>query len=344
MTERRRWIVTVATLAVTFLAFVQFWPGKTVTDRTTGDSSSTGDAADIVDQPVDSPFSTTDEPDTLPSPAARPTAAAKTNGRDTQPSDSDTGALEALASIDVSALGRRDFTDDAFNALVERLRKDPGLLQSLLDEFRQETDPERLRRLSQLLGEVGGSDVTTVASELVFSGDPGSRAIGLELLKHVQPGNADAREIVSGILATEIEASTLVDTLNAISTPGAVDADARAGLSEQVALLASHSDPAVRRSSLDILSRWSDDPRHTPVLLNGLTDTDSSVRETAAYSLVGHEDSSDEVIQDLLFVVNNEQEAEQTRRGAILALRGMPLSDTQRQQLVTVEKRLDRRP
>ncbi len=338
--ERGRWIVAAGVLVVAFFALVQSWPDRSVPDSAVDDHTAVRDTAVAANQPVDSPFSTTTaDQEALPTAGTAEDVAAESNGLRADSAE----AAENLASIDLYALGRKNFSDDEFNALVERLRADPVLLQSLLDEFRQETDPERLRRLSQLLGDVGGPDVTAAASELVFSGDPDSRAIGLELLKHVQPGNADAREIVSGILATEIEASTLVDTLNAIAVPGAVDADARAGLAEQVALLTSHDDPAVRRSSLDILSRWTDDPRHTPVLLNGLTDTDSSVRETAAYSLVGHEDASEEVILNLLYVVENEQEAEQTRRGAILALRGMPISDTQHQQLIALEKLLDRR-
>lgn len=246
--------------------------------------------------------------------------------------------------LDLTALGHAPIADEQFNELVERLRADPQLLQQLIDEFRQETNSLRLAELSRLLGEVGGSDVTLVASELIFSGDAQSRLIGLELLQQVQPGNADARDLVSGLLATEVESDVLISTLTTLASPGNVDDTARANLSEQVAYLTEHNDPSVRAISLNILSRWTTDSRYTPVLIGGLDDSVTDVRESAAYALVGHEDGSQLVMDSLMAVIDNEQEDEPVRRGAVLALRGMPIGEAIRNHIASVERKLDSRP
>jgi len=250
----------------------------------------------------------------------------------------------ALPPVDVSIIGQSPINDTEFNALVERLRADSQLLQQLIDEFRQETDPQRLTELSRLLGEVGGPDVTLSASELIFSGDAQSRQLGLELLQQVQPGNSDARDIVSGLLATEVEPDVLVGTLTTLASPGDVEDVARANLSEQVAYLTQHDDASVRAISLNILSRWTTDSRYTAVLLDGLDDSIPTVRESAAYALVGHEDPSQDVLDSLFVVMDNSQEQESVRRGAILALKGMALSDPQRSHIRAVERALDSRP
>ncbi len=251
---------------------------------------------------------------------------------------------ENFPPLDISAIGQSSINDADFEALVERLRADPQLLLQLIDEFRQETNPQRLAILSRLLGEVGGPDVTLSASELIFSGDAQSRALGLELLQQVQPGNSDARDIVSGLLATEVEPGVLVSTLTTLASPGNVDDVARANLSEQVAYLTEHDDASVRAISLNILSRWTTDSRYTSVLIGGLNDSIPTVRESAAYALVGHEDPSQDVLDSLFTVIDNNQENESVRRGAILALRGMALSDAQRTHIAKVERALDSRP
>ena len=259
----------------------------------------------------------------------------------TEPSGS--SAAAPLPAIDVREVGRSNLSDTEFESLVARLASDPELLAALIDEFRSETDPERRRRLALLLGDVRDPAVSVLAAELIYSGDPDSRALGLDLLGRIQPGNGDARDMISGLLSSESDGEVLVGTLTAMAVPGAVEPGERRGLAEQVSLLTNHADPAVRRTSLDILSRWSDSPEHTPLLLGGLVDGDPIVRRTAAYALVGHEDASEDVMRDLFAVVENTSEVERTRRGAILALKGMPLDDERRRRLEDIENRLDLR-
>ena len=257
--------------------------------------------------------------------------------------DDSSTAPEVWPEVDIYNLGRSGISDADFKSLTERLNADPEFLQAIINEFRLETDTARLRRLAQLLGDVNVPEVTALASELIFSGDPATRKVGLELLKYIQPGNSEAQALVSGLLATEYEADVLVDTLTALAVPGTVDDETRVGMSEQVALLAAHPDASVRRSSIDILSRWTNDPAHTPIIVNGLQDEDRFVRQTSAYALVGHEDQSYEVIQSLMAVAADTNEVERVRRGSILALKGMAIDDTTRQRVAAIELQLNTR-
>lgn len=245
-------------------------------------------------------------------------------------------------SLDVTSLGRSAISDAEFLQLADAFRNNPELLLQLIDEFRQETDAERRIALSRLLGEVGGDNVTLTASELIYSGDVESRRLGLELLQQIQPGNAAARDIASTLLVTEVEPTILVDTLTTLAKPGAVDDSTRQFLSEQVAFLADHENASVRSISLDILSRWSNDGQYTEVLRNGLVDPESVVRESAAYALVGHDNVSQSLIDSLLVVAIDSSEDKRARSGAILALKGMPINSTVRQQVAAAELELNK--
>ena len=244
-------------------------------------------------------------------------------------------------AIDVTSLGRSTISDSEFLQIAEVLRRDPTLLQQLIDEFRQETDVARRAALSRLLGEVGGDSVTLAASELIYSGDAESRQAGLELLQQVQPGNDAARGIASSLLASEVEPDILVGTLTTLARPGNVDDNSRQFLSAQVAYLADHEDASVRSISLDILSRWSKDGQYTEVLRNGLYDQESVVRESAAYALVGHDNISPSLIESLLSVALNSSEDKRARSGAILALQGMPIDSVVKQQVAAAQLELN---
>lgn len=244
-------------------------------------------------------------------------------------------------SVDVTTVGRSQISDSDFLQLADALRSDPILLQQLIDELRQETNAERRALIVSLLGEVGGESITLTASELIYSGDATNRQLGLNLLQQIQPGNSAARDIASTLLATEIEPSVLVDTLSTLSSPTASDEASRDFLIEQVAFLTSHDDATVRSISLNILSRWSKDGQFTEVLRSGLIDAEPAVRGAAAYALVDHENVSPALVNSLLSVAVNPTEYERARRGAILALKGMPIEGIVREQVMAAEMELD---
>lgn len=256
-------------------------------------------------------------------------------------SSANDAALQADSQVDVSAL-QPPLSEQELGLLVQQLKDYPALLQQLMDEFRQETDPDRKLWLADVLGEVGDEQVTLLASELIFSGDVASRSLGMSLLQDIQPGNEQARDIVSGMLATEIEPDVLVDALTALAKPGDVDTQSRANLSDQVAWLTTHQDDTVRGISLDILSRWSNDSQYTDVLLAGMDDASERVRTAAAYALVKHEDQSPVVVERLFATLTTAGETAGVKRAAILALRSMPLTSAQQVELQVLERQLNR--
>ncbi|MGQ7847809.1 hypothetical protein ACUNV4_25165 [Granulosicoccus sp. 3-233] len=243
-------------------------------------------------------------------------------------------------TLDVSRLAGTVIGDEDFDATVALLRADPALLQRLIDEFRQEQDPDRRHRLMKLLGHAGGADVTLLASELVYSGDDASRELGLQMLQRAQPGSAEVQQIASELLATEIEPRVLVNTLATLARPGTVNTENQALLADQVAVMASHPDDGVRGISLDILSRLSTDGRDTPVLLAGLTDASERVREAAAYALVGHEEDSVAVRSSLWQMLRDSGQGFSPRSAAILALRSLTLSEEEQGELELIERQL----
>lgn len=245
-------------------------------------------------------------------------------------------------SIDVTTLGYGSLSDADLLILIDQLKNDPSLLQQLIDEFRQENDPARRQRLSSILSLVGGEGVTLLASELIYSGDEQSRNLGLSLLQELQPDNEEAREIISGMLATEVEPTVLTSTLSALATPGNVDDASRGYLSSQVSLLTTHEDPAVRGVSLEILSRWNTGDEYAPVLLDGLSDSSHSVRTAAGYALARYTGSDPQVTHQLMQVAADNTEQKRARRAAILALKQLSLSEEQRDRVLQIERRLNR--
>jgi len=248
-----------------------------------------------------------------------------------------------LSPIDIPAIAREGLSDDEFEALVERLRADPELLAALIDEARSETDPERLEWLLRVLGDVDDPAVVALATEYVYSGDPALQKLGLDLMKRVRPGDPDVLASVSGLLSSEVDGQVLVPALTALARPGDVDDGTRASLVGQVAILVDHTDASVRRTSLTILSRWSNDGTYTPQLLSGLDDTDQTVRRAAAYALVGHEDASPQVQARLTRLASDGNGDQRARRGAILALKRMELSAEDREQVLAIERRMNTR-
>lgn len=240
-------------------------------------------------------------------------------------------------------IARSAISDAEFERLAQLLRSDPALFHNLLEEFRLEVDAERLSRLTLLLAEVGGGELTLLASDMVYSGDATSQLAGLELLRRIQADDPAARDIIITLLSGETNADTLVATLNAVSTPGVADPAQTRSLVDQVKPLASHENVQVRRNSLTILSRWASDASVTPQLRAGLADSDSGIRSTATYAFVDYPFVTHEVKLDLLGVLENAEENRRIRSGALLALQSMELDAQQQSRLETAIRQFNTR-
>jgi DNA-binding response OmpR family regulator len=275
----------------------------------------------------------------------RPIVAEASDASGSQSSPATMGGINALVGNTIAAyeIARTAISDAEFERLAQLLRNDPALFQNLLEEFRLEVDAERLSRLTLLLAEVGGDELTLLASDMVYSGDNTSQLAGLELLRRIQADDPAARDIIITMLSGETNTDTLVAALNAVSTPGIANPAQTQSLVDQVKPLASHENVQVRRNSLTILSRWANDASVTPQLRAGLADTDPGIRSTATYAFVDYPFVTHEVKRDLLAVLENGEESRRIRSGAMLALQSMELDTQQQSRLERAIRQLNTR-
>lgn len=245
-----------------------------------------------------------------------------------------------MSAEEAAQLWRSDLNEAQMLALLVKLRASPELVQVLIDEFRQELDPVAKRRIASILGELGGEQATQLASELIFSGNAESRALGLSLLQKIQPGNEQARDIVSGMLANEVEPVVLRGALSALSSTGDIDAQSQRYLADQVAWLVTHSDDGVRSVSLDILSRWSDGS-HSEIFVGALDDSSPFVRASAAQSLANNASNGSPAAVDRLFqTLRDPDEPLRVKRASVQALQSMPLTSHQQDELQRLERQI----
>ena len=306
-------------------------------------------ATDVLPQhgnsPDSSPFDTqpSDVVAANPTPVALNQAAAALSSESENPQQASTidGSSSGLNVYDIA---RQGMSDEQIVELVAALRGDPVLLQNLMEEFRAETDAERLAWLALILGETGGSELTNLAAELAYSGDPGSQAAGLSLLGHLQPSDAEARNVIINLLSSETDPAVLKNVLNAVAIPGFASIDQEQALIDQLLPLASHQQAAVRSHSLAILSRWSSDEALAPLLQAGLLDNDQLVRTTAVFAIADHPQVSTDFRNDLFSVVENVDEVRRMREGALLALKKSDLSEQEQRRLHRAERVFNRRP
>ena len=220
-------------------------------------------------------------------------------------------------------VGVADISEDEFVELVERLRNDPVLLADVLNELRAETEPERLKRLVIMLGATGSAKVLPAAEEMVYSSDAAVRKSGLNLLNRVAPQNPEVYDIANAILGSEADPDVLVSTMNVLAQPKNAGSEARAAAITQIMPLANHESAAVRRHSVAILVRLTNDETLSPTLYNALSDSDASVRKAAAYAYAKYPYQTSEAVERLIEIIEDPSEERGVRQGAILAVSKM---------------------
>lgn len=246
--------------------------------------------------------------------------------------------------VDLYAIGVDAPSDAEFLELTRLLEENPAFMAELFEQFRYETDPDRLKRLSHLLGQFDDPLIPELASEMVFSGNTGSQLAALDLLRQVQDKNPAARNVLIDVLASESEPSVLSMALNAVNTPGEPTDLQRQNVMSNVTSLAQHDDPIIRARSIGVITKWTDDNQSTPLILGALSDTDVRVRQKAVYSLINYPYPDDNVRRQLMSVAENESEDRRARRGAIQALSGMDLSDDESGRLKAARSSVNRSP
>jgi len=242
---------------------------------------------------------------------------------------------EPLSAYDVA---RKDLKDKEYSALVKRLQNDPVLMDGLLNELRSETDAKRLKRLVSVLGSTGSSEVLPVAEELVFSSDEGMRKSGLDLLSRVAPLNPEAYDIANTILRSETDPAILVSTMNVLAVPESVTPETKQSAVAQIIPLANHEEPAVRRHSVSMLVRLSNDDSLAPILYGALADEDPSVRQAAVYAYAQYPFQSAEAVERLFEIAENTSEEKGTRRAAITTLNSMQPDEQAKNRISAAQK------
>jgi len=266
---------------------------------------------------------------------------AKPNAAQSDGPAADKPSATFAAAIDFAhSLAQVDMDDAAILDAAKKMRQDPALLAAVLDEFASETDPERLRRLRLLLGQLDDLSIVATAESMVYSGNPASTEVALDLLQNISPRVPEAKAVALDILSSTQDTQTIIRATQVIGSPSGSTPETRDRVVGTLSALVQHEDAMVRRGSYSILARWSTDSSVTPTLLQGLSDPNPAVRKSTAYGLVGypHEDSS--VVEALLITAEDANETNRARRGALLALKGMTLDDTQRARMIAAEATL----
>lgn len=245
---------------------------------------------------------------------------------------------EAIRFAQSIALERLD--DATINEQAEVLRNDPVKLSAVLDEFSAEADAERLSRLRLLLGQLDDPSLVSVAESMIFSGNPVSSKEALKLLRDIGPRVSEAQEVGVSLLSSTQDPNLLVGATNILNNSTSADSKTRESVVTSLSSLVQHPDATVRRASFSSLARWSKDPSNTPTLLQGLSDSDPSVRKSTAYGLVGYPHADASVISALLNTAENVTETRRARSGAMLALKSMSLNDSQSARLQAVQSQL----
>jgi len=249
-------------------------------------------------------------------------------------------ASEEALALEAYELGVVSLSDEQILDFTLRLKTDKAFLQAVADEFRAETDPARLKRLSFLLGEAQDPALTSIAGDMVYSGNRESELAGLDLLRRLQPIDPAARDVVFTILSTEVDPEVMVGALNVLAMPGQATESERQSIVDSVVPLTQSDSAVVRQRSVSMISKWASGDTATDVLLAGLNDPDESVRKTAAYATLNLSETSPAIVEALFSVLENQDELPRARKGAANSLRSKSLSESDQQRLKIADRQM----
>lgn len=237
-----------------------------------------------------------------------------------------------LSEQELMEIGTAGYSDGEFELLQQLIADNPVVLGQLMELYRANTDPDRAKRLAELLGRFDDPGITELGTELVFSGDPASQQFGLRLLGRQQQRSPEARKVVQQVLEVETDPGLLVSALNAVAVPSAVNTDERRQMLDQLTMLSEHTDPAVRSHSFTLIKNWSKNVNMNDTLLRGLADGDSGVRESATFALLNTRHTTDAVKYALLQRIEDSSETKRIREGALYALTRFNLTDEEKRR------------
>ena len=238
-----------------------------------------------------------------------------------------TTPVTIVSDTDVTTVAVGTLSDGDFNNLVADLALDPTLLPKLLDEYRANTDPDRARRMAQVLKSRQDPRITALGQEMVYSGDPQSQQAGFALLAGQQGNDPQALETVVEMIEIEANPEVLRSAMGALSVPGKTQDEQQERVLDQFSTKSQHDDPMVRRLSLSLMSRWEGDRDMNDHYIAGLADADERVRTGALFSLKASDYRSEAAKQALIDVAQDTSAGRLLRLNAVSALKRYDLSE-----------------
>lgn len=213
---------------------------------------------------------------------------------------------------------------DTHRTAVERARRDPAYLRTLLGRFRGETSADRKAALLAILQGVGSDAVLQEAAAWAASADTSARADGLALLGGFPIAREEVRELLLRRLGEERDPA-LLRTLADMATPAVLPAEDSARLADGLRTLTTHADPGLRAAGLTQLAQWDRSPGLEERLHAALSDPSAEVRDAAIVGVGIGQARSERLKRALLAVLSDPDVSAQTRHSALFALQGFSL-------------------
>ncbi len=286
-------------------------------------------------QPVEkAPDIATREP---PSPSIAKTVSEQP---DKQPAEQEAPATQELL-IEPWEVATTRPSDEEFYQIVEHMRQNPNFLAGVMHEFQSETDPERLKWLAFMLGDLRDKpELTALAGQMLFSGDKQSTMSALALLSRLQKSDPAARDLVLQSLSASQDTEVLGASMNALArATSEVSYSQKQQLLQQLSPLTQHPDVLLRRRSYALLFRWvSDEPHLNQQLIAGLVDQDAKVRRSTVIGFIDNPQSDINVKLALMDMLNNTQELERNRKLAAGALKKLELKPDEEKHINAILK------
>lgn len=247
----------------------------------------------------------------------------KPSGIEPQP-DAELAAM--TAGFELEKIGIEPWSDDQFHRLTRLLKEHPEVIDYLALVYRENTDRDAMRRLAQLLGQFDTPIITDVGIELALSGETKSQRTGLLLLGKQQARNPRARNAIADLMSVETKPNVLSSALNAMAKPAKINSAEQRDLLDRFTVLSENPDVTVRALSVSVIAAWSRDVDMTPVLVGALEDTDTRVRENAAFAFLKSRHLPEDAKFALFARVEDSTESKRTRQAALYALQRFTLS------------------
>lgn len=336
MDRLARWLIPPLVLVVLALGFL-VWdkrrsrgtaPAKTAASTRTTERPRLARPLKPGEKPSDRPAGTPGSPEEPPADSEIEDTVSENPVPDTVE-----GFLEELKGLQGDA-ARAHEAEDLLNEFFSLVEEDAEQRAKAIEAFKTTTDPALLEALAMTLGRVEAPEVRQTMAELARSDGPiERRKSALFALSYTQTD--EILPISLQILRTEADAGLRASAIDAIPDfpPSDIPPDKRAEVAGRLVDLARAPEPEVRASALKQMGEWTDESA-TPVLIEGMRDPQTTVRFSAAVSLMMRADKNPAAREVFLEALRNAGEDREIRSIAADVLRAEAERNPQVRQAV----------